>query len=371
MIWYKKIGFILIPAIFLSFQGNAQSGLLDKQALLPVVRQALSMTYNFKFDLARENLKVIRKEIPDHPATTFLEALILYWENYPLTINNPEASRFLNLMEETSTKAEKMVENNRDDSEGLFFALFSRAFIIMYWSDNGKASKAFSYLNHMYNQMLKGMEKKDEFTEFYFSSGLYNYYIEAYPDKHPVFKPVKILFKSGNKAQGLRELEYCAANSVYLRVESKYFLSLIYSSYENNIRKASEYAASLYREFPNNPCYSGNYAETLLFDKKYQMAEVVLANLSRIKSPFAGLQTHVLNGYLLDKYYNDQEAAFHEFNKGLRLTDQFGEMASRYKVIAWMGLGRYYRKQGNSEEASKYFKMARNESSYEYLVEDK
>jgi hypothetical protein len=366
----RKIYFILVLIALQTVQAFSQNVLLKRNDLLPEIREILSLTYGFDFTLARKKLADIQKEIPEHPATTFLEALIIYWENYPLTLQNKNSSAFLKLMEETSLKAESMVEKNPDDLEGIFFALYSRAFYIMFWSDNGKPFKVFPYLNFLYKQTIKGMERKFEFVEFYFSSGLYNYYIEAYPDKHPVYKPVKILFRNGNKTEGLQELGYCAENAVYLRIEAKYFLSLLYLGYENNPKKASEIAAELYKEFPKNICYIGNYANTLLFDKKYSIAEIIIQNMAKNTDTFSLLQRHIHYGYLLEKYKKDYTGSLQEYQSGLELTEEFGENANLYKALAWMGIGRDFKRKGNMAEASRYFKLARTVSSYNYVIND-
>jgi hypothetical protein len=370
MILFRKIYIIPVLLVFFTMQAFTQEGLLKRNDLLPDIREILSLTYNFEFARAKIKLAEVQKEIPEHAATPFLKALLIYWENYPLTLQNKNSADFLRLMEETSMKAEKMVEKNPDDSEGIFFALYSSAFYIMYWSDNGKPYKVYPYLNFLYRQTIKGMEKKNEFVEFYFSSGLYNYYIEAYPDKHPAYKPVRILFKKGSKAEGLKELDYCAENAVYLRVEAKYFLSLLYLSYENNPKKASELAAELYKEFPKNICYAGNYANTLLFDKKYSIAEIIIQNIAKNTDSYSLCQSHILNGYLLEKYKTDYIGSVKEYQTGLELAKAFGDNANIFRAIAWMGIGRNFGRQGDKSEASRYFKLARNIISYDYVIED-
>jgi len=366
----RKI-FLLSIVILSSLKVLPQSGLLDRPDLLPYARQGLSSMYNYDFVEARKVISLFQKEIPLHPATTFFEALVIYWENYPLTIENRNTPEFLRLMDETSGRAEKIVSKNPDDLEGIFFSLFSRSFYVMFWSDNGKPSKVFPYLNFLYRHTIKGMEKKKEFVEFYFSSGLYNYYIEAYPDKHPIFKPVRKLFRQGNKKDGLNDLIFCAENGLYLRVEAKYFLTLLYRGYEKNIRMASRYAGDLYREFPENSCYSGTYAECLLFDRKYPMAEIIIQNLAAKNDTFSRLQYHIYYGYLLEKYKGDYETAFSEYQKGLDLCDSFGEVTNHFRALACMGIGRYYRHNGKVRESSLYFKLAKNNSPYDYLLDDK
>ena len=371
MLWVRKYILIIAVLFILPYHVSSQNKLLIREDLLTVVKQVLILTYNNEFDKAKELLVRVQKEMPDHPATPFLEALIIYWEFYPLTLENTNSDSFIRLMEETSSKAHSMVEKDEDDLEGIFFSLFSRAFYIMYWSDNGKPSKAFPHLNYLYKQTMKGIERKEEFVEFYFSSGLYKYYIEAYPEKYPIYKRIKFLFRQGNKKEGLEDLAYCAENAVYLRVEARFFLSMIFLGYENNTLKATEYAELLYKEFPNNPSYIENYAKALLFNKDYEKAESIINKLFEKNNTYCKLQAHILNGYLLEKYKNNLTAAYNEYQNGEALTESYGQFATNYKALAWMGIGRYHKYKGNLSLAAKYFKMAKNTSPYGYIVDDK
>ncbi|MCB8994275.1 MAG: tetratricopeptide repeat protein [Bacteroidales bacterium] len=366
----KKLFFLLI-IILISFQGKSQVNLLDRPELLEKIKLELYYTYGMEFDKSRKILKELEVAIPNHPVLSFLDALNIYWENFPLTPENPLSEKFIDLMEANSAAAKKMLEKDPESLEGLFFDLFGRAFYSEFWADNGKPSKVLPYLAGMYRQTMKGRELKDKFNEFYFTTGLYNYYIEAYPEKHPAYKPIKILFQSGNKAEGLRQLEYCADNSIYVKNEARAFLSLIYLFYESNPSKASEYAASLYRDFPKNPLYASRYAEILIYDKKYAIAEIIVQNLARLNEPFAQMNYHLYNAMILEKYNKNYDKAFAEYTKALEMAEQFGEIGSSANAIAWMGLGRYYQKKNNTSEANHCFKTAQNYSTYDYVLDDK
>jgi tetratricopeptide (TPR) repeat protein len=353
------------------FHIGAQDGLLKRQDVLNNIREVLFCIYSYDFGKARDKLQIVRKEIQDHPVTPFMDALILYWEYYPLMPGTAESDDFINLMEQAIDMAEKNVELHPGDPEANFFSLFGKAFYSMYWADNGKPGKVFPYMSSMYRQTIAGMKMKDQFTEFYFTSGLYNYYIDAYPEKHPVYKPVSRLFNRGNKEQGLKELEYCAENATYLRVEARYFLCLLYLSYENDPRKASEYAASLYQEFPKNTCYIGNYAFILLLDKKFPVAEVVIRNLEKNTDSFSRMQVHILNGYLHEKYERDYPSSIQEYELGLQASEEFGDVVHSFRAMALMGIGRHFQREGNTRKADRYFRQAKNITAYDYLLNDK
>lgn len=366
----KKI-ITLIIFIGITFPVASQPILLGSEDLMLTARELLQLMYNYEFNKAREKLSIIQQKIPEHPASSFMEALIIYWEEYPLLPVNENSATFIKLMEKTMEKSEDMIKQNPDDLEAVFFSLFAKAFYSMFWADNGKPTKIIPLLPSMYRQTMKGMEKKDEFVEFYFTTGLYNYYIEAYPEKHPIYKPLVLPFRGGNRKEGLRQLLYCTENAVYLKVEAKYFMTLLFLGYENDPGRASELAGELYREFPNNICYMGNYAYTLVFDKKFPVAEVIIQNLFRNSDSFSRMMAHILNGYILEKYKKEYDSAMSEYETGLILTDQFGEMFSSFKTIALMGIGRHFKREGNHRMANMYFKQAKNISAYGYLTEDK
>ncbi len=366
----KKRWFIFVFAA-ISITGSSQVRLLERTDLLEKIKSELHYTYSTDFDKARDVLNELRKDIPGHPVISFMEALVIYWENFPLTPANPMSDQFIALLEETTVQGQRMLEKDPENLEGLFFDLFARALFSEYWADNGKPSKIFPYLKSLYRQTLRGMEVQDQFKEFYFTSGLYNYYMEAYPEKHPTYKPIKILFRPGDMKKGLIQLNHCAENAIYVRNEARFFLMHIYMNYESNPLKASEYAGGLYREFPMNPLYAGKYAEILIYNNKYAVADIIVNNLSNFPGEFSEMQYHLYKGLLDEKYRKNFESSFTEYNKALQIAEKYGEAGSNYTALAWMGLGRYYRSKKNYSSANRYFRMAENVTTYDFIINDK
>ncbi|HYW96353.1 MAG TPA: hypothetical protein VE870_12245 [Bacteroidales bacterium] len=362
---------IIFFSFILASSTYGQNSLLTNDRILKVIYDGLTSMYSYDFDEAHEALDEVRKAYPDHPVTPFFEGLITYWEHYPLIPGQPEADRFTALMEDCVSKAEMMLNKDEDNIEGVFFDLFGRAFYVMFWSDNGKPGKVFPYMNQMYKETIKGFELKDVFNEFYFTCGLYNYYIEVYPDIHPVYKPVAMLFRKGNRYKGLKQLQYCSGNSVFLRVEARLFLALIYLNYENDIKSAQEYAASLYREFPKNPYYTGIYLEILLYNQKYFFAPIILDHLSGMNDEFARMLTHLYNGLYLEKAKHENEKAADEYRLALSLSKKYGAFADHYNAIAWMGLGRYYKAVDKPDLADNYYRKAKEATSYKFILNDR
>lgn len=354
----------LAPSLF------AQKNILENKDLTEEIREGILAVYNSRFEESAQMIRDLENYSPDHPAVSFLKALQLYWKHFPITDKHPRAPEFIELMENSIISAEKMADRYEDNLEAIFFDMFSRAFLAMFWADNGSPGKVFPHLNRMYRHAMEGFELKDEFVEFYFSTGLYNYYIEAYPEKHPAYKPVAALFQDGDREAGLKQLEYCAQNAVFLQVEARFFLALLYLNYEKNLDKASELLSGLYRQFPQNPFYTGKYLEVLLFNRKYFFAPIILKRLKDWGDPYALFQYHLLNAYYLEKSEKKYEEAFREYEKALVLSEKFGEFTRSANGIAYMGLGRYYLRKGNNSQANSYFRKARNATSYEYVISD-
>jgi tetratricopeptide (TPR) repeat protein len=141
--------------------------------------------------------------------------------------------------------------------------------------------------------------------------------------------------------------------------------------YESNPTKASEYASGLYREFPRNPLYVGKYAEILIYNNKYPIADIMVDNLYSLPGGFADMQYHLYKGILNEKYRRNYESGFAEYKKALEQCEKFGEAGSHYKALACMGLGRYYHFKKDKSESNRYFRMAENLSTYDYVINDK
>ena len=146
----------------------SQLSYLDRPGLLEKVNTGLNHTYNFAFEDARKIQQELLRATPDHPAPVFLEALILYWEHFPLLPEDQASDRFVQLMEQCVHMAETLIEREETYLEGVFFDLFGRAFQAMFWADNGKSGKLVPDLRTMYKRTKEGFGLKEDFVEFYF-----------------------------------------------------------------------------------------------------------------------------------------------------------------------------------------------------------
>jgi hypothetical protein len=343
---------------------------LNQPDLLNRVDSCLQHTYDFSFIRARQIQKELLRLTPGHPAPLFLEALIVYWENFPLTPNHDQSDRFIDLMTRTVKMAEKYIDSEQTHLEGVFFDLFGRAFKAMYWADNGKSGKVVPDLRTMYRYTKEGFELKEAFNEFYFSTGLYNYYIEAYPEAHPVYKPLVSFMQGGDKQMGLQQLNYAINNSIFLKVESTLFMSLIQLNYEKDLNTAAIFAERLHGNYPRNRYYQGHLITILLHQHRYQQVLEVMDSMKAQDDAYSEMIRFLADAFIAEKQTGDQRLAGKRYQKTIEKADTFGPFADLFKAMGYMGLSRLHERKGLKNEAKRYARKASKLTVYSFILNE-
>ena len=130
--------------------------LIHDTSSLDQIRIGVNQVYNCEFDAAEYTLAYLRESYPDHPVTPFFEGLIYYWKYYPLMPGGPGAGEFEKVMEETWERS-RLLKEDGNQIEGVFFELMSRSFIVMYYADNGRSSRAISHLGKIYRDIISSI----------------------------------------------------------------------------------------------------------------------------------------------------------------------------------------------------------------------
>jgi len=345
----------------------AQTAYLDKPQLMTLADSCLEFTYNFSFTEAHQYQQKLEQLTPDHPAPYFLEALIIYWEEFPLTPEKKGSNHFIELMENCVELAKDMQSNKKLYLEGVFFDLFGRAFQVMFWADNGKSRKVIPNLLPMYGQTKEGFLLEDQFIDFYFSTGLYNYYIEAYPEAHPIYKPVLAIMHKGDRELGLRQLNYAIEKATFLKVESLLFMSLIQLHYEQDLKTASLYAERLHRSYPRNSYYQGLLVLIQLHRNQYSRVEEILHSMEGQKDRYSRMIRLMVAATLSENMSNDHEAKSNYLST-IKLAESIGPFADIFQAIGYMGLSRIQEQKGRHNEAKRYARKAADYTTYSFIL---
>jgi len=365
----KQLFFTIIGLLFW-IQAEAQISYLGRPDLLEKVEYCLQHTYGFSFEEARNIQSELHSSTPDHPAPIFLEALIIYWENFPLALSTEASSQFVSLMDQCTDLSKELRKDTMTYTEGVFFDLFGRAFKAMFWADNGKSGKVIPDLGNMYRHTKKGFNLKEEFAEFYFSTGLYNYYIEAYPEAHPAYKPLVAFMHKGDQELGLKQLNHAISHAVFLKVEATLFMSLIQLNYEKDLNSAAIYAERLVKNYPGNILYRGHLINILLHQHRYDLVKILLEESTHQQDSYSEMIRTFSGAFLAEKETGDMILARSAYMETIELAESFGPFADIYGAMAYMGLSRLHKKEGLHHEAEDFKRKASRLTAYDFILDE-
>lgn len=320
--------------------------------------------YNLEFARAREILKHIKSIYPEHPLTYVFKGLLTYWENYPLISSSPARESYESDMFHAIELCEKKTHPD-DQAEYLLSNVGARGMLLLFYADNDMSMDVISNASSTYQYVKQTFSYTSIYADFYFFTGLYNYYREAYPESHPVYKPLAFLFPRGDRAKGLKELQIASKKSIVLKAEAYSFLSGIYISFENNFQQAFFYSKALHELYPRNMQYLAVYIKNLLLVKRYGEAEsLIKANRSKISNAYFQAQLSIFNGILYEKKYKDLKQAQLHYTKGIKEITPFGEFGNEFAAYAYFGLSRISEAKNDKHYKKLYRKQAMDMASF-------
>jgi hypothetical protein len=341
--------------------------ILKDTASLNLIRKWVDYIYNFQYSNADQIYSKINKSYPGHPIDYLLNGMKSYWEHYPLVTSSPERLSFEHDLRICIELSEKK-HNPSDEAEYLLIDLCARGLLLLFYSDNDLSREVIPLASNTYQYIRQAFDFQTGYSDFNFFTGLYNYYREAYPDAHPVYKTLAFLFPKGNKANGINELRNSSQNSIFLKAESSSFLSNICINFENDFEKGMNYSKSLHERYPGNLQYLTDYIRNLLLIKQYDEAEKLITSYNtRTPNKYCLAQLSVLNGIIQEKKYNDPEKAIEFFNQGIRELSLYGDYGNDFAAYAYFGLSRLSDDKTDKHNKKTYRKKALDLASYKKI----
>lgn len=349
---------IIFGMVLLLNAVSVNGQLLNDSTSLKLIKKGIDYVYNFQFNNAEKVSSELKELYPEHPIIYLFKGMIIYWENYPLITTSAERESF----EANMRKCIELCDKNRNNSveaEILLVNLCARGLLLLFYTDNELSFEVFPIASSTYQCIRRAFAFTTFYSDFYFFTGVYNYYREAYPEAHPVYKTLAFLFPKGSKVKGLEDLQIVAKNSIVLKAESYSFLTEIFLSFENNFPKATFYSKSLHSLYPDNPEYLGTYIKNLLLIKKYDEAEnEIKSSNAYLKNPFFQGQVSIFKGILQEKKYHDIRQAKQLYLKGIRDISPYRSFGNEYAAYAYFGLSRISRANGDMDAEKTYHKLA-------------
>ena len=355
---------ICVSVVFCLSIATINAQILRDTASFKLIKMGIDDVYNFRFKEAIEVYNKLNESYPGNPVVYLFRGIITYWENYPLLPSSPERVSYESDMRKCIELCETK-HNASDEGELLLADLCARGMLLLFFADNDLTMEVFPLATSTYPHLRRSFDFTSVYSDFYFFTGLYNYYREAYPEAYPLYKTFAFIFPRGDKAKGLKELQNAAKNAIVLKAESASFLSLVCLSFENNYQEASQYSGYLQKLYPANIQYLASYIKSLLLIKQYDEAEkLIITNETITANPYFQAQISIFKGILQEKKYNNPESAQQYYNSGVRNMTAFGEYSFEYIAYAYFGLSRIYATKGDIKSEKIFRKKALEKADF-------
>ena len=343
--------------------------MLNDPAAQQTILKTLDDIYNLDFAEADVQIRQLQARYPQHPIGPILRATELELHYLPLHENKAATAQFVQAANQGLALAKKILERNENDPEGVFFALTAHSYLASLYNNKSESLKAVGESKKAYNYLRDGFTLVDKNPDFYFTTGLYNYYIERYPMDHSIVRPFMIFFDDGDMAKGLKEMDVATKKGVFMRPVANYYLAHIYLKHEINPGRAAIYTKYLADKYPNNPLFGMINAEALLLAGRYAEARPYVQRLRQMPNKLVPLAVSTFSGMLAeyaDK--NDKEAAA-AYEAALK--QPFNDPYTKeYHAFSYAGLARIAARANDRNRAKLYYKKALAVGQYKGLIRE-
>lgn len=342
---------------------------MNDLATQQTIVKTLDHIYNLEFTQADALIRQLQARYPQHPVSYILRATQLDMQYLPLADNKTATVQFLQTVNQGMALARKLLDKHEEDPEAVFFMLTCHSYLASLYHNQGESLKAVGESKKAYNYLREGAKLLDKTPDFYFTTGLYNYYVERYPMDHAIVRPFMFFFASGDMALGMKQMDVATRKALFMRPVANYYLAHILLKYESNAPRAIPYTKYLVEKYPDNPLFLMTYAESLLLAGHYADARPLIPRLKQMPNKLVPLAVSTFSGMIaehLDK--NDKEAA--EFYE--TATRQFYNDAytKEYQAFAYAGLARIAARSNDRNRARVCYKKALAVGEYKLLVKE-
>lgn len=366
----KKVT-LCIGLLFFHLDGMSQSmSLFDREDYMHIVEKGADLVYLGQFDSASHLIDSLETLLPNHPIIPMMRGMNLAWQDQPLHTGSPffkDHEEQLLMVIELSLK---LKEQDPENIESIFFEMSARGLMAEYYADEGSTYKAMTEARQTYGLIKESMELTGVSPEFLFLTGLYNYFREKYPERHPMYKSVVWIFKSGDIQLGLAQLDEAVHQSKIVKIEAHLYLAYIYLRYENDPGKAKYYLERLNTAYPTNALFQAKYLECLIKEERYQAANELVAELIIHEKPYYQMCGLIYKGYIFENSEIDLDMARRQYKQGLEIGKLCQQIGWYYRSVAYLGLGRIAEQTAHVEQAVYYYEKVIGLDEDDLLVEE-
>jgi len=348
----------------------SQNYIIDDKVSEELIVKGIDKLYNYEFEEAEVFFKKLKVRLPHHPVYPLLMAMMTYWKMMPAFDNKALFNKQEAYLARVIELSDSLLENDENNVELFYAKLAAHSYLSLLHSETNNQFQAINEARKAYTYMKKGFKLKEQYPEFYFSTGLYNYYVVQYPETHPLYKPFMFFFPGGDKQKGLEQLKLAAEKAVFSKIEALEYLAHIYLKYESSPDEAIEFTQKLVDRYPKNLYMVTRHTEALIASAKFEDARSLISKLLNSGNDFFIMAGQLFVGITQEKYKQNYSIAKTRYLKAITSGNKFEDFAHEYVSFAYTGLARIAIKEGNDKKAEKYYKKALDLTEYKWVIEE-
>ncbi len=345
---------------FMTVTTIIQGQVLQNRASQDMIKSGIDNIYNLEFEAAEEVLARLETRHPGHPVYLLYNGMLTFWKHYPLLPGSSGRASFESDLRKCIQLCEQEEWAPEYQAEITLANICARGLLLLFYTDNDMSMNVIPLAIGTYKYVMRSFELASTYADFYYFTGLYNYYREAYPRFYPVYRALVAPFPRGDEIRGLTELARAAESAIFLSAESYFILSWIYNGYANDFIKSALYSKILAGRYPENLLFSALHIRNLLLLKRYDEAETIIQKWdNHTSNDYYNGQLIVFKGILQEKKYRNYQLANELYKNGISSLAPVGSYANEFTAYAYFGLSRIsdyngdktgrrvYRKKGN------------------------
>ncbi|MEL6676572.1 MAG: tetratricopeptide repeat protein [Bacteroidota bacterium] len=272
-----KNGLLSLGMILLSFSLPAQ--VLEDAYFRTEVDKGIFKVYNFQFEAAHQDFSRLKTKYAHHPAPYFLLALNRWWQSY--ITSSDVYHDFIEKNLDKALELNEVFEHNKAYRvEYTFFQYMCYAFHTRLAIEKKEWFTAANYGRKALPYLEAGFQMTQETPEFFFSSGIYHYYAETYPEQHLYVRPFMVFFPDGDAHLGLQELTKAAGTPNFSQTEAAFYLGDIYLENPQHYAQALRIKQELVEKYPRNTWFLADYGRALVIAGHFEKGGEILAGMA-------------------------------------------------------------------------------------------
>ncbi|GBD89749.1 tetratricopeptide repeat protein [bacterium BMS3Abin04] len=318
------------------------------------IAQGIPYLYNLELKKASDIFNEAAKISPDDPRSYYYIAQIHLW-SFLGSKEEHEYKQFFKFSDIAKNKIESIEKIDGKDYLADFWKGNIYTQRALAYSSKDKMLDAFWAAKKAIGYLEDVIDEKPDFYDAYLGIGIFDYALTYVPG---IFKfALTLTGLDADKLQGFNNVRLAKQKGSLFKTEATFHLARMYTDYLAEYDSSAILLNSLIKKFPRNSLFIYQYAITLIYQRKLDLAEKELYKVINLNNKNFS-QTNSFSYFLL----GDVQLRKNNFNEAIENYIKFltTTKAVDYTGIAGLRVALCYKFLNNEKLYEKYLLLARN-----------